>query len=60
MIVINTDSKYDKVDVEKKMIVKKNNLKQVQTEHAVTDPREHFVKGDGLEDASEETNHQYD
>ena len=31
MVMINPDSKYNKVDVEKKMIVKKNNMKQVQT-----------------------------
>jgi hypothetical protein len=55
MVVMNPDSKYDKVDLEKKMIVKKDNLKQVQTEQAVTDPGEHFVKGDGLEDAPEDT-----
>jgi hypothetical protein len=48
MVMINPDSKYDKVDVEKKMIVKKDNLKQVQTDQAVTDPREYFIKGDGL------------
>jgi hypothetical protein len=56
MVMINPDSKYDNVDVEKKMIVKKDNLKQVQTEQAMTDPREHYVKGDGLEDAPEDTN----
>jgi hypothetical protein len=55
VVVINPDSNHDKVDVEvdveKKMIVKMENLKQVQTEQAMTDPGEHFVKGDGLEDA---------
>jgi hypothetical protein len=50
MVNINPEGEHD----EEKMIMKKNNMKQVQTEHAVTDPREHFIKGDGLEDAPEE------
>jgi hypothetical protein len=62
VVVINPESKHDKVDVEvdveKKMIVKMENLKQVQTEQAVADPGEHFVKGDGLEDAPEDTSKQ--
>ena len=32
VVVINPDSKHDKVDVENKIIVKLENLKQVQTE----------------------------
>ena len=55
MIETNPDSKYDKVNVVKKMIVERDNLKQVQTEQVVTDPGEHFVKGEGLEDAPEDT-----
>ena len=38
VVVINPDSKHDKVDVENKIIVKLENLKQVQTEQAETDP----------------------
>ena len=37
MVGINPDSKYDEVDVMKKMIVEKDNVEQVQTEQVVTD-----------------------
>ena len=43
MVRINPDSKYDKVDVVKKMIVERDNLEQVQTEQVVTDLEEHCV-----------------
>jgi hypothetical protein len=41
--------------VVKERIVEKVNLRQVQVEQVVKDPREHFVKGDGFEDAPKDT-----
>ena len=38
----------------KERVVEKVNLRQVQVEQVVKEPREHFVKGDGFEDAPED------